>query len=174
MAADVLIVYASKRGSTEQVARRIGEVLRGRGLTTQIDPAREVKDLSGFRAVLLGGSIYFGRWHHDARLFLKRHRRTLERVPFAVFALGPGKDTPDDFAESHRQLNRALERFPEIEPRTKAVFGGMIDPDRFRFPLNRMQRRDLRDWEEIQAWALTLPAELELEPIVHHRELVPF
>ena len=39
MAADVLIVYASKHGSTEQVARGIGETLRKRGLTTTIEPA---------------------------------------------------------------------------------------------------------------------------------------
>ena len=91
MAADVLIVYASKHGSTEQVARGIGEKLRGLGLTTAIERAGEVEDLSGYRSVLVGGSIYMGRWHHDARGFLNRHRPALERLPFAVFALGPGK-----------------------------------------------------------------------------------
>ena len=40
-----------------------------------------------------------GRWHHDARNFLKSHRRELERLPFAVFALGPGKNTPEEFAD---------------------------------------------------------------------------
>jgi menaquinone-dependent protoporphyrinogen oxidase len=174
MAADVLIVYASKHGSTEQVARGIGEKLRGLGLTTSIEPAGEVEDLRGYRAVLLGGSIYMGRWHHDARDFLKRHRRTLERLPFAVFALGPGKDRPEDFTASRKQLDHALEHFPELEPRTEAVFGGVIDPEKLRFPFNHLPKVDLRDWNEIRAWALTLPAELDLEPVVHHRELVPF
>src|SRR5579859_139424 len=82
MAADVLIVYASKHGSTEQVARGIGEVLRKHGLTTAVEPAGAVRDLSGFRAVVVGGSLYMGRWHHDARAFLRCHRRTLERLPF--------------------------------------------------------------------------------------------
>jgi menaquinone-dependent protoporphyrinogen oxidase len=174
MAADVLIVYASKHGSTEQVARRIGEKLRGLGLTTAIEAAGEVTDLSGHRAVLIGGSIYMGRWHHDAREFLKCHRRALERLPFAVFALGPGKNTPEDFAESRKQLDHALARFPEIEPRTEAVFGGVIDPEKLRFPLNHMEKRDLRDWNDVRRWATTLPAALDLEPVVHHQELVPF
>lgn len=169
MASDVLIVYASKKGSTEQVARRIAEVLRSRGLTTTIEPARVVKELSGFRAVVVGGSLYMGRWHHDARAFLRRHRRALERVPFAVFALGPGEDTPDAFAASEHQLEHALERLPEIEPRATAVFGGVIDPEKFRFPLNRAAKRDLRDWSRIHAWALGLPAELDLEPIAQER-----
>jgi len=174
MAADVLIVYASKGGSTEQVARGIGEILRKHGLTTAIEPAREVRDLSGFRAVVVGGSLYMGRWHHDARAFLRRHRRTLERLPFAVFALGPGKDTPEDYASSRRQLEHALERLPEIEPAATAVFGGVIDPERFHFPLNHMAQIDLRDWNEIRAWAAELPTELDLDQVVHHRELVPF
>jgi len=174
MAADVLIVYASKHGSTEQVARGIGETLRKRGLTTAIEPAREVMDLGEYRSVLIGGSIYMGRWHHDARDFLKRHRRELERLPFAVFALGPGKNTPEDFAASRKQLDHALGHFPELEPRTVAVFGGVIDPERLHFPLSRRPKTDLRDWKEIRAWAATLPLELDLEPVVHHRELAPF
>src|SRR5262245_24043042 len=174
MAADVLIVYASKHGSTEQVARGIGETLRKRGLTTAIESACEVTDLSEYRAVLVGGSIYMGRWHHDARQFLKRHRRDLERLPLAVFALGPGKNTPEDFAASRKQLDHALARFPEIWARTVAVFGGVIDPERLRFPLNHLPRTDLRDWTEIRAWAAELPLELDLEPVVQHRELVPF
>jgi menaquinone-dependent protoporphyrinogen oxidase len=174
MAADVLIVYASKHGSTEQVARGIGETLRKGGLTTAIEPADEVMDLSGHRAVLIGGCIYMGRWHHDARDFVKRHRRELERLPFAVFALGPARNTAEDFDGSRRQLDHALARFPEIEPRAVAVFGGVIDPEKLHFPFNRMERRDLRDWKDVRAWAATLPLELDLEPVVQHRELVPF
>jgi len=174
MAADVLIVYASKHGSTQQVARGIGEKLRGLGLTTRIEPAGEVEDLSCYRAVLLGGCIYTGRWHHDARDFLKRHRRVLARLPFAVFALGPGKNTPEDFEASRKQLDHALARFPELQPRAKAIFGGVIDPEKLRFPFSHLKQRDLRDWQEVRRWAATLPAELDLEPVVHHRELVPF
>ena len=50
----------------------------------------------------------------------------------------------------------------------------MIDPERLRFPFNHMEKRDLRDWKEVRAWAATLPLELDLEPVVHHRELAPF
>jgi menaquinone-dependent protoporphyrinogen oxidase len=174
MAADVLIVYASKHGSTEQVARGIGEKLRGLGLTTTIEPAGEVDDLTGFRAVVVGGSIYIGRWHNDAKAFLKRHRGALEHLPFAVFALGPGKDTPKDFENSRHQLEHALEKAPGLEPRAVAVFGGVIEPEKLRFPFSHMHHVDLRDWTEIRRWAAALPAELELEEVEHHRELVPF
>jgi menaquinone-dependent protoporphyrinogen oxidase len=163
MAADVLIAYASKRGSTEQVARAIGEALRSQRLTTKIEAAANCRDLDGFRAVVLGGSLYVGRWHRDARRFLRRHREALGSLPLAVFALGPGKATTEDFASSRLQLDAALEKATGIEPRAVAVFGGVIDPDRLRFPFNRMPRTDVRDWEEIRSWGLALPAQLELE-----------
>jgi menaquinone-dependent protoporphyrinogen oxidase len=162
MAGDVLIVYASKRGSTEQVARRIGEVLRAEGLSTTIESAEAVESLDGFRAVVLGGSLYMGRWHKQATRFLHRHRKALATLPVAVFALGPGKDTPEDFAQSRQQLDRALEKEPGVQPRAVAVFGGVVDPDRLRFPFNRMPKADLRDWSAIFGWAKSLLEALDL------------
>jgi menaquinone-dependent protoporphyrinogen oxidase len=173
MAADVLIAYASKRGSTEQVARGIGEVLRGQGFSTKVETAAECGDLEGLRAVVLGGSIYFGHWHHDARAFLRRHRTALESMPLAVFALGPGKDTEEDFASSRRQLDQALGHATGIEPRVIAVFGGAVDPEKLRFPFSHMPKTDIRDWDQIHSWALALPAELDLAAAEHSKELVP-
>jgi menaquinone-dependent protoporphyrinogen oxidase len=164
MAADVLIVYASRHGSTEQVGRRIAERLRGAGYTTRVEPAREVKDLQGCSSVLVGGSIYMGRWHHDAIAFLRRHHEELRRLPFAVYALGPGEDTEEAFAESRHQLDRALARFSDLEPRAVAVFGGVVNPQVLHFLFSRMKQRDLRDWDAIRSWALELPVDLELLP----------
>ena len=164
MAADVLVVYASKHGSTEQVARKVAEKLRDAGYTTRVERARAVKHLDGCRSVVVGGSLYIGRWHHDARTFLRRHRKELRSLPFAAFALGPGENTEKAFAESRRQLDHALERFSDLDPRAVAVFGGVVDPRQFHFPLSRMAERDLRDWDEIRAWARELPGELELLP----------
>jgi menaquinone-dependent protoporphyrinogen oxidase len=162
MPADVLIVYASKHGSTEQVARRIGEVLRAQDLTTAVQRAGEVDEFDGFSALVLGGSIYMGRWHSDANRFLHDHRKALADLPFAAFALGPGKDTPEDFAHSRTQLDHALAKEHDLEPRAVAVFGGVIDPERLRFPLNHMAKTDLRDWAAIHDWAASLPETLEL------------
>jgi menaquinone-dependent protoporphyrinogen oxidase len=158
MTTDVLIAYASKHGSTEQVARRVAEVLRAHGLTTTVKQAGDVTDLDGAYAVVLGGSIYMGHWHRDARAFLKRHAEALDEVPFAVFALGPGKNTEHDFEQSRKQLDHALAKEPELEPRAVTVFGGVIEPDRLRFPFNHTPAVDIRDWPTIHAWAAELPA----------------
>ena len=69
-----------------------------------------------------------------------------------VFALGPQTAEPQDLAKSRAQLDKALQKVPEVEPRSIAVFGGVIDPAKLRFPLNRMPASDARDWNAIEAW----------------------
>lgn len=153
MTGHVVVAYATKHESTREVAEAIAARLREQGLRPELRPAREVEDVGGYDAVVLGGALYIGRWHRDARRFLARHRRALTSVPLAVFAMGPQTLTDDGVAESRAQLDRALRRFPELEPAEIAIFGGVIDPRRLRFPLNRVPATDARDWDAIRAWA---------------------
>jgi menaquinone-dependent protoporphyrinogen oxidase len=150
MRSSILVAHASKRGSTEEVAAFIGNRLREQGLAADVRGAAEVEDLASYDGVVLGGSLYFGRWHDDARTFLRRFRTALADRPLAVFALGPKTASEHDLAESRAQLDRAL---GDVEPTTVAVFGGVIDPAKLRFPFNRMPASDARDWTAIAAWA---------------------
>ena len=146
----ILVAYGSKRGSTREVAEAIAGTLRGRGRIVEVQPAAEVEDLAAYDGVVLGGSLYFGRWHEDAVAFLKRHRDALRDRPLAVFALGPKTTAERDVAESRARLDRALR---DVEPATVAVFGGVVDPAKLRFPFNRLPASDARDWDAIVAWA---------------------
>jgi menaquinone-dependent protoporphyrinogen oxidase len=150
MQASILVAYASKKGSTAEVATFVGKRLREQGLVVDVRKAAEVEDLAFYDGVVLGGSLYFGRWHDDARAFLNRFRTALSDRPLAVFAVGPKTASPDDLAESHAQLDRAL---GDVDPETVTVFGGVIDPAKLRFPFNRMPASDARDWTAIAAWA---------------------
>jgi menaquinone-dependent protoporphyrinogen oxidase len=150
MRASILVAYASKKGSTAEVATFVGRRLRAQGLVADVRRAAEVEDLAFYDGVVLGGSLYFGRWHEDARAFLSRFGTALAERPLAVFALGPKTASPDDLADSRAQLERAL---GDAEPSTVAVFGGVVDPAKLRFPFNRMPASDARDWTAIAAWA---------------------
>jgi menaquinone-dependent protoporphyrinogen oxidase len=148
----MLVAYGSKHGSTEKVAEAITENLKHAGRDVELRRAADVEDLTRYDGVVLGGSLYFGRWHRDAVRFLSKHRRELSELPVTVFALGPQSAEPQDLAKSRAQLDKALQKVPEIEPRSIAVFGGVIDPAKLRFPLNRMPASDARDWNAIEAW----------------------
>ena len=157
----ILVAYATKAGSTAEVAETVGAVLRGHGLRVDVRPAAEVESLDGHDAVVLGAAIYVGRLHPDARHFLKQRREELAARPFAVFAMGPRTLEPADVEGSRQQLDRALGGTPALEPVATAIFGGVLDPAKLRFPLNKIHASDARDWDAIHAWADELGSRLE-------------
>ncbi len=148
MATDVLVAYATKHGSTREVAEAVAEELHA-----ELRELGEVKSLDGYRAVVIGAPLYMGRWHRDAHRFLKRHGA---KLPFAVFALGPLHDTEEETKSARKQLDKALAHFPELRPVSVAVFGGVVDPATLHFPFNKMPAGDARDWDAIRAWARSL------------------
>jgi menaquinone-dependent protoporphyrinogen oxidase len=151
MARLILVAYATKHGSTREVAEALADHLRAEGLEVEVQPAADVVDLGPFDSIVLGGALYFGRWHKDAVRFLERHADALKELPVAIFAMGPKTTEAHDLAESRAQLDRALSS--KLIPATVAIFGGVIDPSKLSFPLNRLPASDARDWDAIRAWA---------------------
>jgi menaquinone-dependent protoporphyrinogen oxidase len=145
---NVLVAYATRHGSTREVAEAVVGTLRASGAAVQLQSARDVHHLAPrFELVVLGAPIYSGRWHRDAHRFLRRHREELGTVQVAVFGMGPRGSDPQAWLRSRQQLDRALAKHGWLEPVTVTVFGGTDPPKRNR------QRRDLRDWTQIEAWA---------------------
>ena len=102
---NVLMAYATKNGSTQQVADAVAVALRERGAQVTLLPARAAgESVAGYDLVVLGAPLYSGRWHRDAHRFLRRHRRELAAVPVAVFAMGPRTDTEEAWQRSRAQL----------------------------------------------------------------------
>ena len=153
MSQPVLVAYATKRESTHEVADAVAARLRELGYEVDVRPAAEVGTLAPYGAVVVGGALYAGRWHRDARRFLARHRDELRPVAIAVFAIGPLKLEPKDVEGSRRQLDHALAKEHDLEPVSVAIFGGVIDPAKLRFPLSRIEAADARDWDAIRSWA---------------------
>jgi len=149
----ILVTYASKHGSTREVAERIARRLDSDALAIDLRPASDVRDVSDYDGVILGAALYTGRMIVDARRFLRRHHGALARRPFAIFAMGPLTTSEHDVAGATKQLDAGLEKLPDLHPIATAVFGGVVDPSQLRFPFNRMKASDARDWDAVDAWA---------------------
>jgi menaquinone-dependent protoporphyrinogen oxidase len=167
MTSHVLVSYATKHGSTTEVAEAVAGRLRESGHDVDVVAAADVRTLDGYGAVVLGGALYMGRLHQDAAGFLKRHREALEEMPLAVFAMGPKTMAAADVVASRKQLDHALAALPELTPVAVAIFGGVVDPSKLRFPFNRMPASDVRDWTAIDAWSREVAVRLanELEAV---------
>jgi menaquinone-dependent protoporphyrinogen oxidase len=160
MTKPLLVAYATKHESTHEVAEAIAGRLQVLGHRGEVRAARDVETLSGYDGVVLGGALYAGHWHRDARRFLKRHRDELAGLPLAVFAMGPLSLEAEDVASSRKQLDRALAKEPSLEPIAVAIFGGAVDPAKMRFPFTHMDASDARDWDAIRYWTDDLAAAL--------------
>jgi menaquinone-dependent protoporphyrinogen oxidase len=159
---EVLIAYATKHGSTHEVAEFVAAHLADIGIEAHTLPAHRVRSLDDYCAVVLGAPLYMGRWHADARGFLKRFRTALATRAFAVFALGPVDDKPKQWDGAREQLYRSLAHAPGVTPVTVGLFGGAIVPETLHFPFSRIPAGDLRDWDEIREWTERLPEALGL------------
>ena len=113
--ASVLVAYATRSGSTQEVAESIAATLRDAGLEVDILPIRNVRILMGYRLLVLGAPLYMFRWHKDALAFLSRHQQALEELSVAVFALGPFHDEEKEWqgVRAHSSI-RSLRSFPGL------------------------------------------------------------
>lgn len=174
MSVPILVTYATRYGSTREVAETVTATLCENGLEADIQPMREVRTLAGYGAVVLGAPLYFGLWHKDTQRFLARHREALIERPVAIFALGPIHPDEQEYQSSRAQLNKELAKFPWLTPVALEIFVGKYDPAKLRFPdkliiwlpaspLHEMPASDLRDWPAIRAWATSLAEKLQLK-----------
>ena len=160
----VLVAYASKHGSTAEIAEAIAAELRERGLGADCLEAGEASDLAGYDAVVLGSAVYMRRWQGDARHFLRKHSKDLADRPFWVFSSGPTGDPAEDDA-AWEEPRRTIAKAEKLGARDHVVFGGRISPESGRMAKAMAENtpeefRDRRDWDEIRAWAAGIAAEL--------------
>jgi menaquinone-dependent protoporphyrinogen oxidase len=164
MAARVLMAYASKLGSTAEIARAIAAVLELRGHQAEAIPMREVRSLDGWDAVILGSALYAAHWQRDANKFVARHRVALEGRPVWLFSSGPL-----DARQAAANLpitEHAAAIVDGVAYREHRTFGGRLAPDAPVDPhvLKTHPIGDFRDWEAISAWAASIAAALDTGP----------
>ena len=159
----VLVAYATKHGSTAEIAYAIAEELRRQELEVECRRAGDVKTLDGYDAVVLGSAVYMKRWQPEASRFLRKHAEELAQLPFWIFSSGPFGEHPD---LSWSEPPRVVAKAEQLGVRDHVVFGGRLPVE----PSGIMERAlvrdtpqefsDLRDWSEIRAWATGIAAAL--------------
>lgn len=164
MERNILVAYASKYGATREIAEKIGDVLRQAGLQADVLPVDSIRDLSAYKAVILGSAIYVGKWHKEAVAFLKTNEKTLSHRPVWLFSSGPtGEGDPVQLVEGVRLPAVLQPVVDRIHPRDIAVFHGYINPAKMNFiekwaitSLVKKPTGDFRDWDMIVKWTGTV------------------
>jgi len=138
-------------------------------------PLRDVGDLDGYDAFVVGSAVYMFHWLREATKFVRHNRTLLAARPVWLFSSGPlGTEATDAKGRDLLEASEAKEMagFVEaIRPRGHAMFFGAYSPgapvglgERFvaMMPAARdaMPKGDFRDWDAIEAWAVSIAADL--------------
>ena len=161
----ILIAYASKCGSTGEVAAVIGKTIAQTGLRVDVLPIKKVTDLSGYRAVFVGSCIRMGKWLSEAAGFVSANRAALQRLPTAYFTVCATliEDTPATRARAAGFLEPVRK---VLNPAAEGYFAGKVDPNSLSFIENiELQAKgvphgDFRDWGKISNWAQNTYAQI--------------
>lgn len=163
-----LVAYATWKGSTKEIAEKIGETLRDKTIDVEVCPAKNVKSVASYHAVILGTGIHAGRCHPDAFRFARKHRKKLKDIPFALFVvcLTARNTTPEAQCQVRAYLSALEKSLGNIEPMNVGLFGGMVNFKMFPWYVQWLLKKmkvpegDFRDWKAIQKWASDLKGSL--------------
>ncbi len=164
MSEKILVTYASRTGTTAEVAEAIGHILSEGNDRIDVLPMTEVSDLTPYRAVIAGSAIQAAQWLPEAQQFIKTHQADLSGKTFAIFTVcmtmampngGKYRNIVAEWLEPVRRL---------VRPVDEAYFAGSLDIAKVQGFGNRIKFRlsvllgvwktgDHRNWDAIRSWA---------------------
>jgi menaquinone-dependent protoporphyrinogen oxidase len=125
----VLIAYASKYGTTGEVAEAIARTMCQQGAAADTMRIAEVRDLSVYDAVVIGGAIHYDKWMSEARHFVTANEDMLSTLPVAYFftcgILAEGSEKAENKALRYAGKLEALS--DQIKPVSIGRFAGALD-----------------------------------------------
>jgi menaquinone-dependent protoporphyrinogen oxidase len=161
----ILIAYASRSGTTGEVAEAIGEALCNAGNVTETKPINTVRNLNGYDAVIIGSAINYDKWMPEATAFVEDNEGTLGKLPVAFFftCLTLSRRNDKAMRQAQAYSDRLSSSFTQVKPVCIGRFAGVLDYTRFPllprlflrslFVLLGVKEGDHRDWSAITSWA---------------------
>lgn len=163
----ILVTYASRSGSTAEIAEAIGKNLSQNSTQVDVLPMQNVKDLSQYDAVVAGSAIRGSKWLPEAMDFIRSHRAELIKKPVATFTV-----CITLAMSNSNQYRQAVAGWVEpvrvqMRPVSEGFFAGRLDFTKLPLTLDTLKLRlvvalgifpktDRRDWIAIRTWAENL------------------
>lgn len=81
----ILIAYASRAGSTTEVAEKIGEVLKGLGFNVEVKDIKEITTVGHYDCIIIGSAVRMFKLLPETMRFANRFRKEIQNKPVAYF-----------------------------------------------------------------------------------------
>jgi menaquinone-dependent protoporphyrinogen oxidase len=175
--ANILLVYATRHGQTEKIARRLASVLTSHGHSADLfDADHSVEaDLRAYGAIVVGAPIHASGYPRSILRFVREHREFLQRVPSAFFSVGLAVASRTH--DGRKQTLPIVERFiadSGWRPARIELIAGALAYSKYglltRFVMRRIAAREggdtdtsrdyeYTDWDAVDGFASSLAAD---------------
>lgn len=174
----ILIAYASRFGSTSEIAQEIGDILRQEDFDVDLIDLKgnsgNIPKLSDYNGVLVGSGIRMGRWTKEGLNFLKKNRNVLNQKHLGLFISSGEAANPETYDQARKKyLDNTLQELDLLNSDVMIeAFGGVFDlssSSNYSFFEKKMLKRiakssagfivqdgkmnDFRNWQLIREWA---------------------
>jgi len=153
----ILITYATRAGSTVEIAVVIGKSLSEKGFCVDVEPFEGSPSPKDYRAVIMGSAIRMGSWLPEAIAFVEENQGDLNSKPVALFTVHMLNTGEDEVSLANRHAYAEKVRHLLKDPE-ETYFEGNMDFSRLSL-IDQMIARmvkpietDNRDWESIRSW----------------------
>lgn len=159
MAKKVLCVFATRSGTTQQIAETVASTLTKGGCTVDLHHIREVTTIDQYEAVVIGTAIRAGMVMPEVTKFVKKFHNRLTTIPVAAFAvcLTMKEDTPENRTTVANYLEPIRKTVPLV---SEAVLAGAIHFAKLgvfaRLIIQKLVKApegDFRNQQKITEWA---------------------
>ena len=165
----LLVIYASKYGSTAEIAAAIGKELRKRNHIVEVKSVEKVENLAAdYDGFVVGSAVYAGRWMKAAAKFLQTNQPLLASRPTWFFSSGPtGQGDPNEIMDGWAFPDNLEAERKAIDPKDIILFHGNLDLDKMNFAERMIIKSvkattgDYRDWLVIRQWAGKIDMDLK-------------
>jgi len=180
----ILIVYASRFGSTSEIVQEIADTIEKdeNNFSITINDLRDnprIDNLEEYDGIIVGSGVKYGRWTKESLNFLKQNRNIIKshNILLGVFVSSGEAANPSTYGKAkEKYLERVFEklRLDSGEVTLAEAFGGVFDlssNSSYNFIERKMIKRvaqskdpgfvvkdgkmnDFRNWQAIKSWAV--------------------
>lgn len=153
----VLVTYATRAGSTLEIAQTVATELEERDFSVDICPIYQVVNLEGYSHVVMGSAIRMSAPLPEVTQFIEEHRSEFHGIPLAFFAVHLQNDGDDEASRKARLAYLdPIRKLLHLQHET--FFTGVYDPENVSY-IERLIGKtvqtpvgDFRDWATIKDW----------------------
>ena len=149
------IIYASKSGNTEKIAKALAQKIKGEVKLIPISKAKSACLLK-YDFIIIAGSIHYGRIQGEIKSFVNKNSKTLLGLNYGLFISCAMRENEHDYL---------IKSFGEEIVKSALIsssFGGELDSNQGNFVTKRMIRSIEKqyspsiDWELVDDFANTV------------------